>query len=243
MPPRREIGPSEELRCGAPCAGAGVLDWRDAEATFDSYRALVTRWLHETILTMGLPHVDHLGRCARKGAEEAHDEEASWGVRRQLRDPGTTLIPAIVLEVQAEFFERVRAGRACLFHLRGLMFTITQRTAWRMATKRALELMRERLLWKDEMLPESGDAAATRNPEEILLAVERRMTEALMRSVFEDEISRLSPKKRVVVRGRLQDPPRSYEDLGAELGISPGACRKHFCEALAYLLRILKPVS
>jgi hypothetical protein len=244
---RKMMPLSEKPKCGAPCPGAGTLAWRDAEATYDAYRAQVTRWVDETILTMGLPHVDHLGRRSKRGAEEGYDEQAAWGVRRQLRDPGTTLIPEIVLAVQAEFFAGVRAGRACLFHLRGLMFTITQWTTWKMATKRALELMRERLLYKGETPPEDsgptggGGAAGALSPEEILLGAEQWLVDQRVLSVIEPEILRLSQKKAAIFRARMQDPPRSYEEIASKLGMTSEACRKHFCEARARVLRAIKP--
>jgi len=225
--------------CGSPCGAAGVLPWSDAEAIFDAYRAQVTRWVDETIFTMGLPHIDHLGRRLRKGIDDAYAEEAAWGVRRQLRDPKTKLIPAIVLSVQEEFFDVVRAGRACLFHLRGLMYTITRRISWKMATKRALELMRERLAWPGEILEETSSSSSS--PEDAVLLAERRLIERETVEAISRHISRLSPIKVAVFHARTEDPPRSYKDIGAELGITPGAARKHFCEARAYLLRVLKP--
>jgi hypothetical protein len=229
--------------CGGPCPGAGVLAWRDAEATFDSYCPQVAQLVDQTILKMGLPSIDHLGRRLGKGAEAARDEEAAWGVRRQLRDPNTKLIPSILLEVQAELFATVRSGRACLFHLRGLMFRITERTTWRMASKRALELMRERLLGKDETPPDGGPAAADLSPEMILLADEQRLTEQRMLAVVESEMSRLSATTAAIFGARTQDPPRPYEDLASEFGLSPGACRKRFHEARARMMRLLKPGS
>jgi hypothetical protein len=239
----RRVAQPEKLACGAPCSGAGTLAWRDAEATFDAYRSKVALWIDETIFTMGLPHIDHLGRIVGDSSREAADEQASWGVRRQLRDPNTQLIAEIVSVVQAEFFETVRAGRVCLFHLRGFIHTLTERNTWRMATRRALILMRERLLWDGENLPEDGDAAADSTPEEILLAAEQRLTDQNVQSVIDRAISHLSSRAAAIFRSRTQDPPRPYEEISAELGSSPTACRKIFCEARARVLRVLKPDS
>ena len=239
----RKTNLPEKLKCGAPCPGAGTLAWRDAEAMFDAYRSQVTSRVDEVILTMGLPHVDHLGRVLGKGSQDACDEEASWGVRRQLRDPNTKLIAETVAVVQEEFFEAVRAGRVCLFHIRGLIYIITERTTWRMATRRALVLMRERLLWDGETPPERGGVAAVSSPEEDLLAAERRLVAQRVLSVVDREISRRSPRTIAIFRARTQDPPRPYDEIAAEQGISSMACRKIFCEARARVLRVLKPDS
>jgi DNA-directed RNA polymerase specialized sigma24 family protein len=195
----------------------------------------------EAIFTMGLPHIDCFGRCLKGDVDEPYLEEATWGVRRQLRDPKTCLIQAIVLAVQKDFIDAVRAGRACLFHLRGLMYTITQRLTWRMATKRALELMRERLGRHGESLEETPSSDF--GPEEAILAAENRLIEHATVEIINREVACYSATKIAVFHARTEDPPRSYRDIAAELGLSPGACRKHFCELRARLVRVLKPGS
>lgn len=82
--------------CGRPCPGAGALPFGDAEATIRAYENQVVRWVDETVMTMGFPCLDHLGRLVGGANDDSAASEATWHVRCQLRDRTSGFIPEVV---------------------------------------------------------------------------------------------------------------------------------------------------
>lgn len=225
MRPRLESTGPRAPGCGRPCPGAEALPCRDAEAVFRAYQTQVAQWVDETIITMGFPRLDHLGRPMRTVVADSFASESTWRVRRQLRDPQSKFIEEVTAEVWREFFGTVRAGHACLYHLRGLLHIIAERATWRVGSERAKRLLRERLVDGDERIDAQSDAD---NPEESLLAAEERSRQSKALSMVRSEVAKLDPTTAALVRARHEDPPRPYESLAAELGMTVAAARKRY---------------
>lgn len=211
--------------CGRPCPGAGALPSGDAEAVFMAYGRQVAQWVDETIVTMGFPRLDHLGRPMRTPVDDSPASESTWRVRRQLRDPKSKFIEEVTAEVWRQFFLGVRSGHACLYHLRGLLHVIAERTTWKVGSDRAKRLLRERLGDGDERFDAESDAET---PEESLLAAEERSRQSKALSIVQIEVAKLDPTTAALVRARHEDPPRPYESLAAELGMTVVAARKRY---------------
>jgi hypothetical protein len=224
--------------CGRPCLGAGALPFGDAEATFRAYETQVARWVDQTIVTMGFPHLDHLGRLVRTNRDASAPNEGTWRVRRQLRDPNSKFIPEVVADVRCKFFDAVRAGRACLYHLRGLMHTITERATWKEGTDRAKMLMRERLAGVDERVDAVSDGES---PEDSLLRAEERRRRSRMVESLDREIGSFPAATATIVRGRHEEPPKPYSVLAAKLGMGEGAVRKRYHDAMKRLRATVAP--
>jgi hypothetical protein len=224
--------PEPEPRCLGPCPQYGALHTEDFALVISqlSHQKLIEDGIVRALRTMGMPKMDRHGRVLGKGDTEGEDVTGSMrgAVREWLENPQSRFKSAVRAQIQYEFWESVRRGKACLGHFRGLLWILTERITQRIATKWAKGAMREQLTLD---VPGGMDRLSSgENPEEILIAKER----FLAIDAANDNAAASEPTARILAY-RNEVPPRSFKEIAEILGLSELACRQRHHKALKKL--------